>query len=259
MSASEQYFDKTLQLLKELREHELPAISKAAEICAGSIAEGGLVFLFGNGHSRMMCEEMTPRQGGFVGFYSIVHQAITTYSEILGSNNLRTSLTLEKFEGYAEDILRGFKFGPRDAMIVISTSGIRPVIVEIALGARRRGLPVIALTSVAHSSRARSGHSSGKKLMDIADVVLDNHAPSGDCALELKGLEWSIGPVSTLTGAMLINMLRCATAEQLLLAGHKPVVLPSHQFVGTPGASAAEEQLELFYGEFRKSLAHLFT
>ena len=217
------------------------------------------MFLFGAGHSHMMCEEMTPRQGGFVGFYALVHQAITTYSEILGSNNLRTSLTLEKFEGYAEDILKGFKFGPHDAMIVVSTSGIRPIIVEMALGAKRRGLPVIALTSVAHSSQAKSGHSSGKKLMDVADVVLDNHAPSGDCVLEMKGLEWRVGPASTITGAMLINLLRCATAEQLLRAGHKPVVLPSHQFVGTASADAADEQLELFYEEFRKSLAHLFT
>ena len=101
MSASEQYFDKTLQLLKELREHELPAITKAAEICAGSIGEGGLVFLFGNGHSRMMCEEMTPRQGCFPGFVALVEQSLSNHAAIVGANGLRAPLYLERYEGYA--------------------------------------------------------------------------------------------------------------------------------------------------------------
>jgi uncharacterized phosphosugar-binding protein len=259
MSAAVDYHDRVTSILEQLKNSQTANLDRAAEICANSIQRGGLVFLFGAGHSRMMCEEMTPRQGGFVGFYAMVHQAITTYSDIIGANGLRTALTLEKFEGYAEEILRGFKFGPHDALIVISTSGIRPVIVEMALGAKRRGLPVIALTSIGHGSAAKAGHSSGTKLVEAADVVLDNLAPPGDCVLELQGLEWAIGPVSTITGAMLINMLRCATAERLLQAGHKPVVLPSHQFVGTTNARAAEEQLETFYEEYRKSLAHLFT
>jgi uncharacterized phosphosugar-binding protein len=259
MNATIEYYEQVTRLLSKLNETQASNIDLAAGICADSIRQGGLVFLFGAGHSHFLCEEMTPRQGGFVGFYAIVHQAFTSYSQILGSNNLRTALTLEKFEGYAEDILRSFKFGKHDAMIVISTSGIRPVIVEMALGAKMRGLPVIALTSVTHSSQAKSGHSSGKKLMDVADVVLDNHAPVGDCVVEMQGLEWRLGPVSTITGAMLINLLRCATAEKLLKVGHKPVVLPSHQFVGTDDAHASDKQLELFYEEFRKSLAHLYT
>src|SRR5262244_2141698 len=110
MTASQTYFEKTLQLLANIRETQMPAIDRAAEICANSIATSGIVFLFGSGHSRMMCEEMTPRQGCFAGFYPMVHLPITTYADILGSNNLRTALYLEKYEGYAEQILMGFKF-----------------------------------------------------------------------------------------------------------------------------------------------------
>ncbi|MGH9767817.1 MAG: SIS domain-containing protein, partial [Blastocatellia bacterium] len=54
MTAAQTYFDKTLQLLNHVRETQMPAIERAAEICADSIANSGLVFLFGNGHSRMM-------------------------------------------------------------------------------------------------------------------------------------------------------------------------------------------------------------
>ncbi len=258
MSAATDFYDKTTQLLARLRETQLPAIGNAAEICANSIAKGGLVFMFGAGHSRMMCEEMAPRQGCFVGFYSWAEQAVSQHCATVGMNGLRGPLFLEKIEGYAGELLSGFKFGPNDAFIVISTSGIRPLIVEMALGAKARGLPVIGVVSVAHCSQSKPSHSSGKKLIDVADVVLDNHCPPGDCVVEIPGLDWRTGPTSTVTGAMLINMLRCETAERLLAKGHKPVMLPSHQFVGTTTAHAAEEQLEAYYEGYRKSVAHLY-
>lgn len=255
MSAASSYFEKTLALLQDVHEQELPAIEQAAELCASSIAAGGLVFLFGNGHSRMMCEEMTPRQGCFPGFVALVELALSNHAAIVGANGLRAPLYLEKYEGYAEEILRGFHFGPHDAFIVISTSGIRPVVVEMAAGAKRRGLPVIAIVSRRHSEQSAPAHSSGKKLADLADIVLDNHCPAGDCVLEIEGLEWRTGPASTVTGAMIVNMLRCQVAERLLDRGLKPELLPSHQFVGHTGAA---EQLERFYEAYRKSLRHLY-
>jgi uncharacterized phosphosugar-binding protein len=203
----------------------------------------------------MMCEEMTPRQGAFVGFFALVELALSNHASIVGANGLRTALALERQEGYAEEILKSFRFGSHDAFIVISTSGIRPVIVELALGAKQRGMPVIAVVSQEHCSRSKPAHSSGQKLIDIADVVLDNQCPAGDCVVELEGLEWRTGPASTVTGAMLINMLRCEVAERLVARGVKPVLLPSHQFVGNQSAA---DQLERFYEAYRKSLAHLY-
>ena len=255
MSAAEDYYSRTIELLQGLRETQMDHIERAAEICTESIANGGLVFLFGAGHSRMMCEEMTPRQGCYVGFFALVELAVSTHASIVGTNGLRGPLFLEKYEGYAEEILNGFKFGPHDAFILISTSGIRPLIVEMALGAKERGLPVIAMLSKPHGDQSPPAHSSGKKLMDLADVVLDNQCPPGDCVLELEGLEWRTGPVSTVTGAMMMNMLRCEVAERLLERGVKPELLPSHQFVGNV---SADEQLDRFYEGYRKSLKHLY-
>src|SRR6202163_1168742 len=231
MKAALSYFEKAFDLLTQVRELELGVIQKAAEVCASRIAQGGLVFLFGNGHSRMMCEEMTPRQGCFPGFVALVELALSNHANIVGTNGLRAPLYLEKYEGYAEEILKGFHFGPHDAFIVISTSGIRPVVVEMAAGARRRGMPVIGIVSRQHSERSPAAHSSGKKLIDVADIVIDNHCPPGDCVFEVEGLEWRTGPVSTVTGAMIINMLRCEVAERLMARGIKPELLPSHQFV----------------------------
>src|SRR6476660_907071 len=255
MNASVSYFEKAMDLLRQVRDKELSAIEQAAEICATSIAQGGLIFLFGNGHSRMLCEEMTPRQGCFPGFVALVELALSNHANIVGANGLRAPLYLENYEGYAEQILRGFHFGEHDAFIVISTSAIRPVVVEMAMGAQQRGLPVIAIVSRAHCEEAKAAHSSGKKLIDCADIVIDNQCPTGDCVLQLPGLGWPTGPASTVTGAMIINMIRCATAEGLLQRGLTPAILPSHQFVGS---TSAARQLEDFYEAYRKSLVHLF-
>src|SRR5215467_2980280 len=231
-NAGTAFFETAIRLLNELNRSQGEAIQHAADLCADRIAKGGLIFLFGNGHSRMMCEEMTPRQGCFPGFVALVELALSNHANIVGANGLRAPLYLEGYEGYSEQILRGYKFGPHDAFIVISTSGIRPVVVEMAMGAQRRGLPVIAICSRRHSEQSVPAHSSGKKLMDCADVVIDNGCPPGDCVVELEGLEWRTGPASTVTGGMIINMLRCSVAEKLLERGVKPELLPSHQFVG---------------------------
>ncbi|MGH7225805.1 MAG: sugar isomerase domain-containing protein, partial [Gemmataceae bacterium] len=195
------------------------------------------------------------RQGCFVGWHTIVELALSFHNLIVGPNGLRQSLHLEKTSGYAEQILRNFAFGPKDAMIVISTSGIREVIVEMAECAKQRGLAVIGVVSRAHCEQARAAHASGKKLIDVADVILDNGAPVGDCLLELQGCANKTGPFSTLGGGMVMNMLRCEVAQRLLQRGIEPVFLPSHQFVGD---RTVEEQLEYFYAQYAKRVAPLY-
>jgi uncharacterized phosphosugar-binding protein len=165
-------------------------------------------------------------------------------------------LHLEKTLGYAEQILRNFAFGPHDVMIVISTSGIREVIVEIAEGAKRRGLAVVGVVSRAHCERAQPAHVSGRKLLDVADVILDNGAPEGDSLVQVEGCRHKTGPFSTLGGALVLNMLRCEVAQRLMDRGIEPVFLPSHQFVGS---RSVEEQLEYFYAQYARRVAPLYS
>ncbi len=242
--------------LQHLLDSQRPALDRAAALCTEAIASEGLVHLFGCGHSRMLCEEMTPRQGCFVGWHTIVELALSFHNLIVGPNGLRQSLHLEKTPGYAEQILRNFAFGPKDVLIVISTSGIREVIVEMAEGAHRRGLKVIGVVSRAHSDQAKPAHASGKKLIDVADVILDNGAPVGDCLLELDGLANKTGPFSTLGGALVMTLLRCEVAQRLVNRGIEPVFLPSHQFVGS---RSVEEQLEYFYAQYARRVGPLYA
>ena len=255
LPAADRYLQEALALLNNLLEPQRAALDRAAALCTDAIAANGLVHLFGCGHSRMMCEEMTPRQGCFVGWHTIVELGLTFHNQIVGPNGLRQSLHLEKTPGYAEQILRNFAFGPKDVMIVISTSGIREVIVEMAEAAKRRGLAVIGVVSKAHCEQAKPAHSSGQKLTDLAEVVLDNGAPVGDSLLAIDGCRHKTGPFSTVGGAMLMNMLRCEVAQRLAERGIQPVFLPSHQFVGS---RTVEEELEYFYAQYAKRVAPLY-
>src|SRR5246127_961465 len=194
LPAAERFYHEAMGRLQQLLESQRAALDQAAAWCTDAIAADGLCHLFGCGHSRMLCEEMTPRQGCFVGWHTLVELALTYHNPIVGPNGLRQSLHLEKTPGYAEQILRNFAFGPKDVLIVISTSGIREVIVEMAEGARKRGLAVIGVVSRAHCEQAVPAHSTGKKLIDVADVVLDNGAPVGDSLLALEGSTGKTGP-----------------------------------------------------------------
>jgi uncharacterized phosphosugar-binding protein len=255
LAAAVRYFHEAVSRLPGVLNEQRAALDRAAGLCTEAIASEGLVHLFGCGHSRMMCEEMTPRQGCYVGWHTIVELGLTFHNLIVGANGLRQSLHLEKTLGYAEQILRNFAFGPRDVLIIISTSGIREVIIEMAEGAKQRGLSVIALLSKAHCVQAKPAHPSGKKLMDVADVVLDNGAPVGDSLLAIEGCKNKTGPFSTLGGALVMNMLRCEVAQRLMDRGIEPVFLPSHQFVGS---RPVEEQLEYFYAQYAKRVAPLY-
>ncbi len=256
LSAAEKFYHEAASRLQKLLEGQRESLDQAANFCTDAIASDGLVHLFGVGHSRMLCEEMTPRQGCFVGWHTIVELALTYHNLIVGPNGLRQSLHLEKTPGYAEQILRNFAFGPHDVMIVISTSGIREIIIEMAEGAKSCGLKVIGVISRAHCEQAKPAHASGKKLIDVADVILDNGSPVGDSLLEIEGCQNKTGPFSTIGGAMVMNMLRCEVAQRLMDRGIEPVFLPSHQFVGSRSVA---EQLEYFYAQYARRVGPLYS
>jgi uncharacterized phosphosugar-binding protein len=242
-----EYLRQARAILDRIQQTQLDAIAKAAELCAESIAAGGLVHLFGSGHSRMAVEEVFPRYGSFPGFHPIVELSLTYHNAVVGANGQRQAMFLERVEGLGEVILRNFEFGQRDVMMVISTSGTGAVAIDVALGAKKRGMPVIALTSVAHSRVSKPGHSSGKRLFEIADLTLDNGAVPGDAMVRIPGLEYPVGPGSTIGNTALVNMLKCEVAERLTRLGQPPLVLTSGYFIGE---EASKELFERTYDDY---------
>jgi len=250
IDAANRYLTIGAEIVQKIAATQLPAIEKAAQICSNSIAQDGLVFCWGGGHSRMSVEEMFPRIGSYPGFYPMVELALTFYTNFIGADGMSQSFFLERQEKYAEAILPNYEFGPHDAMICFSSTGINGLVIEMALQAKARGLPVIAVTSLEHARSTISRHSSGKKLYEVADVTIDNCTPAGDAVIQLEGLKYKVSPTSTLGAVAVVNALKSRTAELMLARGVEPVVLTSPHFADQP--QEAEDQLQRVYQEFKR-------
>lgn len=241
--------------LADVAEKQLPAIQEAAGWFAQSILAGRMVHVFGSGHSRIMVEEMWPRYGSFPGFNPIVELSLTFHHPVVGANGQRQAMFLENVSGLAARILRNFDLSPQDTALVISSSGCNVVPVEMAEEFERRGVPVVAIASLAHSAASHSRHPQGRKLPEVARLTLDTGAPVGDAMVQLPGLDTPVAPGSTVGGCLLINMLKAEVAARLIAAGQPPRVLTAGAIVG---AERAAELFESAYDEHARRLARLY-
>jgi uncharacterized phosphosugar-binding protein len=255
MTPSQQYLQKARGLI-DLVQEQLPAIEQAAGWFAETILAGRMVHLFGSGHSRILVEEMWPRYGSFPGFNPIVELSLSFHNLVVGANGQRQAMFLENTSGLAERILRNFDLSPRDTALVASSSGCNVVPIEMAEEFRRRGVRVVAIISKSHSDASESRHSSGKKLSDVADLVLDTGAPAGDAMVQIEGLETPVAPGSTIGGCLLINTIKTEVALRLTRAGAPPRVLSAGAVVGKEKATAL---FEAAYDEHARRLAALYA
>jgi uncharacterized phosphosugar-binding protein len=251
------WIDAASELLGRLWSTQAAAIDEAVALCTDAIGSGGLVHLFGTGHSRIPVEEMFPRYGSYPGFHPIVELSTTFHTQVVGANGQRQAMFIERVEGLAEVILSNFQLAPPDVMMVFSAGGLGANAIEMAIGARRRGLPVIAVTSLAQSNAAPPTHSSGTRLYDHADVVIDLCTPAADALVTIDGLDSPVGPGSSVAAVAVVNEIKVQTAERLVGRGQMPPVLTSASVVGR------ERSAELFdaaYAEHaRRAAAALAT
>lgn len=243
------YLDGAEGILERIRATQLPAIREAARSCVDAISRGGLVHLFGSGHSRMAVEEVFPRYGSFPGFHPIVELSLTNHTQVVGANGQRQAMAIERMEGLGEPILRNFVFRSFDVMMVFSTSGNKGVPVDIALGAKERGLKVIAVVAKQYTDLLESEHSSGRKLTDIADLVLDNCAPPGDSMVRVPGVDVKVGPGSTIGNTAVVNCLKVLVAQGLAEKDQPPLVLAS---AFEMGANESRQRFEDTYNDYRR-------
>jgi uncharacterized phosphosugar-binding protein len=243
VSAASEYLLEAEALVRRVRETQLEAIEAAADVCAAAIVADGLVHLFGTGHSRVLVEEMYPRYGSFPGFHPIVELSLTNHAQVVGANGQRQAMFLERVSGFAEVILANFELRPEDVMVVFSSGGENAVPVEIAEGAKRRGLTVIAVTTSRDSSLARA-----------ADLVIENGSVPGDALVRIEGLETPVAPGSTVGGAAVVNALKAGVAERLVARGAMPPVITSEALVG---AERSRELFEASYREYRRRVRRL--
>ena len=221
-----EYLMNLQQVLGKIAETQMPQIERAAECFAHAVARGRPVFLFGTGHSHMLAEELFYRAGGLVLIQPMLEADLMLHVSASGS-------TLKEREtGYADRLFESYGLQKDDALVIISNSGRNGVCVDLALLAKERGVRVIALTNLRHSSAAASRHPSGKRLFEIADTVLDNCGCVGDASIEFHTLDRLAGPTSTSAGAAILNAAVCGAVELLLQQGAVPALFSSSNVDG---------------------------
>jgi uncharacterized phosphosugar-binding protein len=239
-------------VLARVADTQAEGIETASQWCADAIASDGLVHLFGTGHSRIPVEEMFPRYGSYPGFNPIVELSMTFHTQVVGANGQRQAMYIERMPGLAEVILGNFAFGPRDVMMVFSASGLTAVPVEMARGARARGLRVIAVTSVEQSMSSEPEPAAGQRLLEVADLVLDLCSPHADATVQIPGLESPVGPLSTVGAVAIVNAIKSRTAELLAGRGAMPPVITRASVVGP---QRSRELFDEAYREHARRLA----
>ncbi len=243
----EAYASKVKEAQETVLTEERPRLLEAARLLADSLAHESeldrVIHVFGAGHSHLLAEEAFWRAGGLVPIHPILDPNLTP----LGGPR---SSPLERLEGYARVLLSGEELRPGEVMLVFSNSVINPLPVDMALAARELGLRVVGITSLAHSQRVASRHSSGQRLSDLADVVIDTHVPPGDASVDLKDLVgeeaagFPVGPLSTVIGALILNALVVEVARLRMSSGSEPIVFRSQNL---PGSEEKNEALILRY------------
>ena len=250
MTLSKQWLSATRAILDDIEGSQLPAIQRAAEMMADSIAADRWVHTFGCGHATIPIEEMYPRIGGFVGFHPMIELPLTFFTRITGEMGIHQFLFLERVEGYGNAIMKSYTFDPRDTVWIFSHTGINNVNIDVALRSKEQGMRVIATGSA--SAVAKSRHPSGRTLFEIADVVIDTRVPAGDSTVPLKHHVDNVGPVSTMASVAVVWMTITTVAEILSERGIKLYIHPSHN---VPGDTTARARLDAALAEYKRRIA----
>lgn len=250
-----QYLTAARRAIDAIEADQFPAIRAAAQRFAETILAGRLVHVFGTGHSRMAVEEMFPRYGSFPGFHPIVELSMTFHNPVVGANGQRQAMFLENVQGFGPVLWRNFVTSPKDCLLAISTSGCNAVTVDVAIEAKRLGMFVVAMTSMPHAAVSAPKHESGRKLHEVADLVLDQHAPAGDSAVWIDGLATPVAPISSVSGCTVINLVKADVAQRLTHAGAPPKVLTAACHVG---AETARTLFEETYDDYRRRVGVLY-
>jgi uncharacterized phosphosugar-binding protein len=244
--AFEEYLAEAGRALERLSRHQGASIAAAAEAIANALEAEGVLHVFGSGHSHLLAEEAFFRAGGLAAVNPILDPRLMFLEGALASTHA------EREPGYAARILEREDVRAVDAAIVASNSGRNAVPIEMALELRARGVKVVAITSLAHAQAVAARHASGRKLYEIADIVVDTGIPAGDAAITLPGSALKMGPLSTVVGAALVHAIVIEAAALLVQRGHEPLVLSSANLDAT-----SQEDLERTVSRYAGRIRYL--
>lgn len=244
MNAYDRYFAAAHAQLQKVYETQRAAIAQAADWLGEALARDGWLYAFGTGHSHMLAEEVFYRAGGLAHAVPMLDSKLMLHDEAIEATYL------ERREGYAATLLQHYPIAAGDVLVVASNSGRNAVPIELALAGRERGLKVVVITNLTQSGAWPARHSSGKKLAEVGDVVIDNGGISGDACVEMPGMPSLIGPTSSITGMFIINALIVQGIENALARGVAPEIYISSNTNG-------DDHNDVLLAKYKSRIRHL--
>lgn len=227
-------FDTGMGVIERIRETQCEKLDAAGRMIARAHMSGNKFFVTGSGHSHTVAEEFYGRAGGLAFPVPIMTTELT-----LEEHPTKSSY-IERLPGYASILANLYGIREGDVILIASNSGRNVYPVEMALCAKERGAKVIAITSLDHASKTTSRHASGKRLMDIADIVIDNCGVEGDSAIKVNGMKASICPTSSMANAFIVQSLVASCVDEMLKEEQEPPVFIS---LNSDGNEKVNEEL----------------
>ncbi|MBT2664464.1 SIS domain-containing protein [Bacillus sp. ISL-4] len=218
------YFEEVQALLTIVGEQEKQSIKESVDHISKAVMSDGIIHLFGSGHSHILTEEVFYRAGGLAAIRPIFVEDLMLFKGASRSSQLERQNDLSEKFMHDEDIR------PGDVCIVISSSGVNPVPIDVATIAKEKGAFVIGLTSPDYAKSCPSRHKQKHYLHDVVDLVIDNHIAKGDTLLKSNNI--SFGSGSTVIGAVLLNMIFTQVIQTIIESGETPPVFLSSNIEG---------------------------
>ena len=230
MNAYDKYYAAARGQLEKVFTTQREPIELAAAWLGDALANERWLYAFGTGHSHMLAEEIFYRAGGLARAVPILDDLLMLHKEAIEAT------LLERREGYSADLLKFYPVERGDVLIVASNSGRNAVPIELAIAGRERAWP--------------SRHSSGKRLAEVGDLVIDNCGVHGDACLELPGMSGAVGPTSSITGAFIVNATIVQGIENALARGVAPEIYISSN-------SNGDDHNEKLLQKYKSRIRHL--
>lgn len=209
-----QYFDRVKEIINKVEAAETEAIQEAIQLLTEANLNKKSIFVFGASHAGILAEELYYRAGGMMTINAIFGREL-----MLDRSPITFTSKMERLDGYGVALASTVDFRSGDVLILHSVSGRNSVTIDLALEAKQKGVKIIALTNVSYSKSVTSRHNSGKRLFEVADIVIDNHGDIGDGSCEIKGIEQRVGPSSTVVGATILNTIIVEVTRRMVEKG----------------------------------------
>lgn len=232
-SGAKSYMQAVRDRLDTIASTQQTVIDRAASAIVEAVTASGKVYIFGTGHSHMMAEEGFFRAGGLAAVCPIFSSSLMLHEGAIASGQF------ERTQGVASILLNRYQPDAKDVLIVFSNSGVNAAPVEMAMSGKTVGMKVIAVASLSYAAQTKAGPS-GKKLAEVADIVIDNCGIPGDALVQIGETDLRVGPLSTVAGAFILNAIFTEVVWRIHDRG-----LPAPVFISSNIPNSAEHNAQL--------------